>query len=281
MLFQNLKSFAANVCTSSSRSTTSIHIPCNPSTCSLPIAYKLWICISIEAHHLHTPKPLSPRSSCDFNLFAMQDVSVLPGEAQASTHNSCQSSTFNVRGPDIDAIHPAIHEHQHSKLGSPPRSMRIISRQNINPSRSLPPTRPTSSGQCGHNTSESSTDAVDASIAHTAKTPSQEKSVTDPETALEDRMPHAVAVPRAQRRGLFGSGRFTMLAEVTEPKHYSRGKKWLITSVIAVAASAAPAGSAILLRRDPFKTAYDASTDCGLSQPHYLQYPTSFTSNPQ
>ena len=55
-----------------------------------------------------------------------------------------------------------------------------------------------------------------------------------------------VKVPRSERRGLFG--RFSILAEVEEPHHYSRRIKWYITFVIAMAAVAAPLGSAIILR---------------------------------
>lgn len=65
------------------------------------------------------------------------------------------------------------------------------------------------------------------------------------ETEVED--PEPVKVPRSQRRGLFG--RFTILAEVEEPKHYSRRTKWYITFVVASAAVAAPLGSAIIFRK--------------------------------
>ena len=58
--------------------------------------------------------------------------------------------------------------------------------------------------------------------------------------------PPPVKVPRSKRRGLFG--RFTILAEVQEPKHYPRPTKWFITFVIAMAAMAAPLGSAIIFR---------------------------------
>ena len=58
--------------------------------------------------------------------------------------------------------------------------------------------------------------------------------------------PAPVKVPRSKRRGLFG--RFSILAEVEEPQHYSRRTKWYITFVIAMAAIAAPLGSAIILR---------------------------------
>jgi len=55
-----------------------------------------------------------------------------------------------------------------------------------------------------------------------------------------------VKVPRSARRGLFG--RFTILAEVEEPKHYGRRTKWFITFIVALAAAAAPMGSAIFFR---------------------------------
>ncbi|MCJ1419877.1 hypothetical protein MMC32_006233 [Xylographa parallela] len=56
-------------------------------------------------------------------------------------------------------------------------------------------------------------------------------------------IPAAVKTPRSQRRGLLA--RFAILAEVEEPKHYSRRSKWFITFVVALAAVAAPIGSAI------------------------------------
>jgi hypothetical protein len=63
------------------------------------------------------------------------------------------------------------------------------------------------------------------------------KSITssnDPET-----------VPRLERRGLLG--RFTLIPEITIPNHYPRRTKWLITAIVALAAAAAPMGSAIIL----------------------------------
>lgn len=65
-------------------------------------------------------------------------------------------------------------------------------------------------------------------------------------SAAESVIPPPVKVPKSQRRGLFG--RFTIIAEVEEPKHYSRGTKWFITFIIAMAAVAAPFGSTIILR---------------------------------
>lgn len=73
----------------------------------------------------------------------------------------------------------------------------------------------------------------------------KEKDVEMVETEIQD--PEPVKVPRSQRRGLFG--RFSILAEVEEPKHYPRRTKWYITFVVALAAVAAPMGSAIIFRR--------------------------------
>ncbi|KAA6414029.1 MAG: MFS multidrug resistance transporter [Lasallia pustulata] len=55
--------------------------------------------------------------------------------------------------------------------------------------------------------------------------------------------PAPVKVPRSKRRGLFG--RFSIIAEVEEPKDYPNKTKWFLTFVIAVAAAAAPFGSTI------------------------------------
>lgn len=66
-------------------------------------------------------------------------------------------------------------------------------------------------------------------------------------TKVED--PKPIKVPRSERRGLFG--RFSVLAEVKEPKHYSQRIKWYITFVVALAAVAAPMGSAIIFRMIP------------------------------
>jgi hypothetical protein len=60
------------------------------------------------------------------------------------------------------------------------------------------------------------------------------------------RVERAVIVPRSKRRGLLG--RFTLLAEVEEPKNYPRKTKWFITFVVAVGAMAAPMGSSIFYR---------------------------------
>ena len=70
----------------------------------------------------------------------------------------------------------------------------------------------------------------------------------DVEAVQEEVTPTPVKVPRSKRRGLFG--RFTIVAEVEEPKHYPRRTKWFITFVIALAAVAAPMGSTIIFRKN-------------------------------
>ncbi|KAI1456591.1 MFS general substrate transporter [Annulohypoxylon moriforme] len=53
----------------------------------------------------------------------------------------------------------------------------------------------------------------------------------------------AVPVPRSQRRGL--CGRFTLIAEVTDPHDYSNGTKWAMTIIVALAAATSSTGSSI------------------------------------
>ena len=52
-------------------------------------------------------------------------------------------------------------------------------------------------------------------------------------------------VPRHERRGLFA--RITFIPETTDPVRYPRRTKWLITFIVAMAASAAPMGSATIM----------------------------------
>jgi hypothetical protein len=53
-------------------------------------------------------------------------------------------------------------------------------------------------------------------------------------------------IPRSKRRGLLG--RFTIIPETERPYEYGNGTKWTITFVVALAAAAAPMGSAIFYR---------------------------------
>lgn len=66
-----------------------------------------------------------------------------------------------------------------------------------------------------------------------------------------------VAVPRSERRGLLA--RLTFVPEVEKPYHYARSTKWFITFLVAIAAAAAPIGSAILLPALP-ELAIDLNT---------------------
>lgn len=56
----------------------------------------------------------------------------------------------------------------------------------------------------------------------------------------------ATIIPRSKRRGLFG--RVALIPEVSRPPEYTRKTKWLITFIVALAAAAAPMGSAIFFR---------------------------------
>lgn len=58
-----------------------------------------------------------------------------------------------------------------------------------------------------------------------------------------------VKVARLKRRGLFGQ--LALVAEVEDPKTYTRRMKWFITFVVALAGATAPMGSAIFLREYP------------------------------
>ncbi|SMR43714.1 unnamed protein product [Zymoseptoria tritici ST99CH_3D1] len=57
--------------------------------------------------------------------------------------------------------------------------------------------------------------------------------------------PQPTIVPRSSRRGLFA--RFCLINEITNAFDYSRRMKWIITFIVAVAGSAAPMGSSIVL----------------------------------
>ena len=92
---------------------------------------------------------------------------------------------------------------------------------------------------------ESSPERAQSDIELAEKqTSTEQRDLEKVETETQDPVP--VKVPRSQRRGLFG--RFAILAEVEEPKNYSRQAKWYITFVVAMAAIAAPMGSAIIFR---------------------------------
>ena len=54
-------------------------------------------------------------------------------------------------------------------------------------------------------------------------------------------------VPRSQRRGLLA--RLAVIPETNRPYDYPNKTKWLITLIVAIAAAAAPLGSAIFFRK--------------------------------
>ena len=92
---------------------------------------------------------------------------------------------------------------------------------------------------------ESSPEGSQPENEHAAREPdAHQRDVERVESETQD--PTPVKVPRSQRRGLFG--RFTIVAEVEEPKHYSRRTKWYITFVVSLAAVAAPIGSTVIFR---------------------------------
>jgi multidrug resistance protein len=62
---------------------------------------------------------------------------------------------------------------------------------------------------------------------------------------LEDEQRPIEYVPRHLKRGLFG--RFALIQETQTPTRYPQKTKWLITAIIALAAAAAPMGSASVL----------------------------------
>ena len=97
--------------------------------------------------------------------------------------------------------------------------------------------------ECGNEKAHSANPAVD-SIHYESKA-----ELGLPAEKTESIHPAPIKVLRSKRRGLLG--RFSLLAEVEEPKDYRRGTKWFITFVIAMAAVAAPLGSAIILRELP------------------------------
>lgn len=77
-----------------------------------------------------------------------------------------------------------------------------------------------------------------------ARTRSQDQAQADLERIESVKEP-IVQVERSKRRGLFAN--LAAIPEVTEPTHYPNSTKWLITAIVAVAAAAAPVGSAIIL----------------------------------
>lgn len=88
--------------------------------------------------------------------------------------------------------------------------------------------------------SHTSNDSIEA-IPEENKTTQRSKS----KSSSERSRPLSI-VPRNKRRGLFG--KLALIPEVDRPYDYKRSTKWMITFIVALAAAAAPIGSAIFLR---------------------------------
>ena len=56
-----------------------------------------------------------------------------------------------------------------------------------------------------------------------------------------------IVVPRLKRRGLLGQ--VTLVAEIENPKAYSRPMKWFITFIVSLAGTLAPLGTSIFFRK--------------------------------
>ncbi|KAL2073646.1 hypothetical protein VTL71DRAFT_10972 [Oculimacula yallundae] len=91
-----------------------------------------------------------------------------------------------------------------------------------------------------HSHTHSSNDSIEP--IPQSEDPKLEKSQSKP---LSVRSKAVTIVPRAKRRGLLA--RFTVIPEVERPYEYKNSTKWFITFQVAIAAAAAPMGSAILL----------------------------------
>lgn len=89
-----------------------------------------------------------------------------------------------------------------------------------------------------------SADSIEPALAQVTQTDTRSKSRS---SSVRSR-PLSV-VPRSKRRGLLG--RFAIIPEVERPHEYGNGTKWAITAIVALAAAAAPVGSAIFYRRFP------------------------------
>lgn len=104
----------------------------------------------------------------------------------------------------------------------------------------------------------SSTSSISAGLGERIVNPATSEAACLDEKDVESSMPtnpqgsirgHAIKVPRVKRRGLLA--KFSIIAEVKEPKDYPNRTKWFITFVVGMAALSAPLGSTIILRESP------------------------------
>lgn len=94
-----------------------------------------------------------------------------------------------------------------------------------------------------HSTSTTTTTDHHDHITATSQSPPKPQPVSLSRTSTVP--PDPIPIPRPHRRGLLSH--LTLIPEISQPTHYPRPTKWLITSLVALCAMAAPLGSAIVM----------------------------------
>lgn len=64
---------------------------------------------------------------------------------------------------------------------------------------------------------------------------------------MSEPKPQAQIIPRSERRGILG--RLTLIPEVANPRATNNGTKWIMTSIVALAAATSSTGSSISYRK--------------------------------
>ncbi|KAL2264702.1 hypothetical protein VTJ83DRAFT_7212 [Remersonia thermophila] len=111
----------------------------------------------------------------------------------------------------------------------------------------------------GHVTDDHAIKSSSVQEEHSSEAHDVEKTTSNRPPSRRSTYTNTIAVPRAQRRGLFG--RFAIIPEVERPYDYKTGTKWTITAIVALAAAAAPMGSGIFMPALP-----SMSVDLGVSE---------------
>lgn len=109
------------------------------------------------------------------------------------------------------------------------------------------PTSPTKSDPLAHHPTGSPSRSTSGDAESEEEYHASLPDTTDIERvdSTTSKAPEVVQVPRTERAGLLAS--LSLLYEAQEPRHYPRKYKWLVTFWVALAAAAAPMGSAIIL----------------------------------
>lgn len=109
-----------------------------------------------------------------------------------------------------------------------------------------------------HSRRRSSEDTIEPTpvddVQHTSRTKSHTSSTRSRPLSI---------IPRSKRRGLLG--RFTVIPEIERPYDYRNSIKWAITAFVALAAAAAPVGSAIFYRRSSHYILYHDGHSCQIA----------------